>query len=69
MENDELKKVARNVANIKYRGKAYDRISFDVKKGTRDIWKQAAAARGLGQNEMIRLSVDEYIQNHPVKEE
>ena len=60
---------ARLDANRRYREKAYDRVSIDVKKGTRDEWKQAAAVRGMSLAGILQSGVEEYIANHPVKEE
>lgn len=53
------------LANSKYRLKAYDTISFAVKKGKREEYKQAAAARDMSLAGLLQNSVDEYIQNHP----
>ena len=60
--------VARLEANRRYREKAYDSITLSVKKGKKDEWKQAAEIRQIGFQEMIRQGVDEYIQNHQIKE-
>lgn len=60
---------AQKLATANYRNKTYDNILFRVKKGKRDEYKQAAAIRNIGFHEMIRNSIDEYIQNHPPKEE
>ena len=57
---------ARLDANKRYREKAYDRVSIDVKKGTRDEWKQAAAVRGMSLAGILQSGVEEYIVNHPV---
>lgn len=58
---------AQKLAQKKYNDKNYDRVAILIKKGKRDEYKKAAAARGLGYAEMIRLSVEEYIANHPPK--
>lgn len=55
---------AQKLAAKKYRVGNIDVVSFDVKKGKRDEYKAAAAAMGLGQMEMIRRAIDEYIANH-----
>ena len=60
---------AQKLAQDKYNAKAYDQILVRVKKGKRDEWKQAAELLGIGYVEMIRQATDEYIANHPVKEE
>ena len=60
---------AQKLARANYDAKAYDQILVRVKKGKREEWKQAAEMRGIGYVEMIRQATDEYIQNHPVKEE
>ena len=57
---------ARNIANMRYRSKAYDRVSFDVKQGMREEYKQAAAERNIGLAELFRRGADEFIANHPV---
>ena len=60
---------AQNLAQDKYNAKTYDQILVSVKKGKREEYKQAAEIRKIGYIEMIRQATDEYIQNHPVKEE
>lgn len=55
---------AQKLATKKYRAGNIDVVSFDVKKGKRDEYKAAAAAMGVGQMEMIRRAIDEYIANH-----
>ena len=51
-------------ANSKYRAKAYDSLTIQLKKGTREDYKKAAIERGLSLAALFRLAVDEYIQNH-----
>lgn len=58
---------ARLDANRRYREKAYDRISIDVKKGKRDEYRQAAEMRGMSLAGILQTSVEEYIKNHPVE--
>jgi len=59
---------AQMIAQQKYNEKNLDMITFKVKKGKKAEYKQAAEARGLGFMEMIRLAIEEYIQNHePIK--
>lgn len=55
---------AQRLAQNKYDQKTYDQILIRVKKGRREEYKQAAALRGVGFMEMIRLAIDEYIANH-----
>ena len=57
---------ARLAANARYREKAYDVISFSVKKGKREEYKQAAEMRGMSLAGILQSGVEEYIQNHPV---
>lgn len=52
------------ISRYKYESKAYDQILLKVKKGKREEYKTAAAERGLGQMEMIRAAIEEYISNH-----
>ena len=59
---------AKNLPNLRYREKAFDSISFTIKKGKREEYKEAAKARGLGLAELFRIGADEYIENHPVPE-
>ena len=60
---------ARLAANARYREKAIDRVVVEVRKGMKDFYKQEAKSRGIGLMELFRRGADEYIQNHPVKEE
>ena len=60
---------ARLAANRRYREKAIDRVVVEVRKGMKDAYKQSAEMRGIGLMELFRRGADEYIQNHPVKEE
>ena len=55
---------AQKMAQRKYNEKTYDRVAILIKKGKRDEYKKAAAARGLSYAEMIRLAIEEYILNH-----
>lgn len=52
------------VANSRYRDKAYDVITFSVKKGKRDEYKQAALDRGLSLASLLQKSVEDYIATH-----
>ena len=60
---------AKILAQMRYNAKTYEQINFQVKKGMKDFYKQAAADRNIGFHEMIRDGIDEYIQNHPVDKE
>ena len=64
MPRTESQKLARN----RFEAKTYDQVLTKVKKGVKGKWKQAAELRGLGLMELVRNGVEEYIQNHPVKE-
>lgn len=46
-------------AKRKYNDTNYERISLDVKKGTKDIYKTAANAAGLSLNGYIQEAVEE----------
>lgn len=56
---------AKILAQMRYNAKSFDQINFQVKKGMKDYYKQAAELRGVGFHKMIRDGMDEYIQNHP----
>ena len=60
---------AKILAQMRYNAKTYDRMTLEVKKGMKDFYKQQAKSRGIGLMELFRRGADEYIQNHPVKEE
>ena len=55
---------AQLIAQQKYNSKNLDSITFRVKKGKKEEYKEAADARGIGFMEMIRLAIEEYIANH-----
>lgn len=55
---------AQLIAQQKYNSKNLDSITFRVKKGKKEEYKEAADTRGLGFMEMIRLAIEEYIANH-----
>ena len=46
-------------AKNKYNAKAYDRISVNVKKGTKDEWKSEADKQGLSLNAFIEQAVNQ----------
>lgn len=50
--------------NGDYKKENYDQILVRVKKGKKEEYKQAADDFGLGQMELFRIAVEEYIQNH-----
>lgn len=56
---------AKILAQMKYNAKTYDRLEIQLKKGKKDEYKQAAAARDIGLMELFRRGADEYIANHP----
>ena len=52
-------------ANQKWREANMDKICIQVRKGLRQDWKDAAAARGLSLAALISAAVAEYIAAHP----
>lgn len=56
---------SRTRANLRYNDKVYDRLAIRVRKGTRDRWKDAAAARGLSLAALIVEAVEKYISDVP----
>ena len=58
------KSTAQKLAQQKYDQKSYDQILIKVKKGKRDEYQQAAESLGLGQMELFRRGVEEFIANH-----
>ena len=60
---------AQLVAQMRYNAKTYDRLEIQLRKGAKEIYKQQAKSRGIGVMELFRRGADEYIANHPVKEE
>jgi len=52
------------ISRQKYESKAYDQILIKVKKGKREEYRQSAELIGLGQMEMIRRAIEEFIANH-----
>ena len=49
--------------NGDYKKENYDQILVRVKKGKKEEYRQAADDLGLGQMELFRTAVEEYIQN------
>lgn len=58
---------SQTLATNKYNAKAYDSIIVRVKKGIRDEYKQAAKLRGLSLARLVTSAVDEFLKNHPPK--
>lgn len=56
---------AKRRADRKWRETNLDKICIQYPKGTRQKWKDAAAARGLSLAALIAAAVSEYITNHP----
>lgn len=57
---------ARIAANARYNAKAYDIITIRKPRGTRERWKDAAAARGLSLAALIVEAVEKYISAAPL---
>lgn len=55
------------ISRQKYESKAYDQVLIKVKKGKREEYRQAAESLGLGQMELFRTAVEEYLQKHGVE--
>lgn len=53
------------LANARYKANNIEQVLVEVRKGKKDEYKHAAAARGVGLMELFRRGADEYIQNHP----
>ena len=58
---------AQLAAQMRYNAKTYDRLELQLKKGTKEIYRQEATTRGIGLMELFRRGADEYIANHPVE--
>lgn len=50
--------------NDEYKKENYDQILVRVKKGKREEYRTAAEGLGLGQMELFRAAVEEFIKNH-----
>ena len=59
---------AQGLAVLKYRAKAYDRLSTDIPKGKRDAYNLAASELGLSLSKLIQNGVEEFIARHADKE-
>ena len=55
---------SRLLANARYREKAYDSVTIQLKKGKKDHYKEEAAKRGLSLAMLIQKGVEEYLENH-----
>ena len=55
---------AQGLAVLKYRAKAYDRLSTDIPKGKRDAYNLAASELGLSLSKLIQNGVEEFIARH-----
>ena len=57
---------AQKLAKMRY-SKKMSKITIEVKKDDGKRYRQAAADRGMSLTGLLKLSVEEYIQNHPVE--
>lgn len=55
---------AQKKATIKYLQEKTDSVQIRAKKGTKDRWKSAAAARGVSLNQLIVDSVEAQIKTN-----
>lgn len=64
MESQEKKLVsdAKKRADAKWRAKAYEPVSIQVRKGTREVWKQAAQRHGMSLASYIKQAVIEKME-------
>ncbi|MBE7004190.1 MAG: hypothetical protein E7425_07895 [Ruminococcaceae bacterium] len=56
---------AQKKASIKYLAEKTDSIQIRVPKGQKDVWKHAAAARGLSLNQLIIQLMEREIAERP----
>lgn len=54
---------AQKRATIKYRDKAYERISIDVKKGQKEIYKAQAEKKGMSLAAYIQYLIERDMEN------
>ena len=54
----------KDIYDREYKKLNYDNILVRVKKGKKEEYQQSADSLGLGQAEMIRQAIEEFIQNH-----
>lgn len=57
-----MSKTSAEVKN-RYNAKAYDRISYSVKKGDKERYSQEAKKRGMSLNAFISMCVEQYIKH------
>ena len=64
MENKEKKPISesRKRANEKWSKKAYESVAIRVRKGTRDLWRQAAEKQGMSLAAYIQAAVAEKME-------
>ena len=55
------------IAVLKYRAKAYDRISIDVPKGKREEYNQSAAKLKTSLAKLIQVAVEEYTKKEGIE--
>ena len=56
---------AQKNASMKYLGEKTDSIQIRTPKGTKERWREAAAAAGTSLNRYIMDAVEEKIEKHP----
>lgn len=56
---------AQKNASMKYLGEKTDSIQIRTPKGTKERWREAAAAAGASLNRYIMDAVEEKIEKHP----
>lgn len=56
---------AQKRATIKYLAAKTDEIKLRLPKGTKDYWKEAAAARGISVTQLIIQAVEDSIKKGP----
>ena len=54
---------AQKNATLKYKAKTYEKINLDVKIGTKAIWKEQAAKRGLSLTAYITHLIEKDMEN------
>ena len=59
---------AQKMAVRKYRRNNYETVSFEVRKGIREEYKQAATRAGLSLAEFFKQAAESYIANHAGEE-
>lgn len=61
MENKKPVSEAKKRADAKWRAKAYEPVSIQVRKGTRALWREAAEKQGMSLASYIQAAVNEKI--------